>query len=284
MIYLSEFTFPNYYDEEKFLNDQKRTCYTTFYPFGMFGNRGVKKFEFASITILYGGNGSGKTTILNVIAEKLKLDRDSLYNKSNFFEDYIGYCEHDLASKIPSVSKIITSDDVFDYMLNIRAINSKIDVKREDLFEDYIDKKYSTYQLRTLDDYEELKKHNMAKKGSQSKYVKDQISSNLAEHSNGESAYMYFLDNIKEGGLYLLDEPENSLSPEKQLELVQFIENSARFFNCQFIIATHSPFVLALKDAKIYNLDSVPPLVQKWTTLPNVRAYYNFFEAHKNEF
>ena len=40
--------------------------------------------------------------------------------------------------------------------------------------------------------------------------------------------------------LYLLDEPENSLSAELQLDLLKFIENSARFYNCQFIISTHS--------------------------------------------
>ena len=48
--------------------------------------------DFESVTILYGGNGSGKTTVLNVIAEKLGLERDTLYNRSNFFEDYT-YCE-----------------------------------------------------------------------------------------------------------------------------------------------------------------------------------------------
>lgn len=42
---------------------------------------------------------------------------------------------------------------------------------------------------------------------------------------------------IKDNGLYLLDEPENSLSPEKQQELVRFLEDSARFFGCQFVIA-----------------------------------------------
>ena len=84
--------------------------------------------------------------------------------------------------------------------------------------------------------------------------------------------------------LYLLDEPENSLSPERQQELVRFIEDSARFFGCQFVIATHSPFLLAVRNARIYDMDEEPVDVKRWTQLPNVRAYYDFFKKHKEEF
>mgnify|MGYP000668304677 FL=1 len=82
---------------------------------------------------------------------------------------------------------------------------------------------------------------------------------------------------MTENALFLLDEPENSLSPAKQQELVKFIEDSARFFGCQFVIATHSPFVLAIRGAKIYDLDEEPVDVKRWTELENVRAYYEFF-------
>ena len=86
------------------------------------------------------------------------------------------------------------------------------------------------------------------------------------------------------GGLYILDEPGNSLSPKRQTELVKFIEDSARFFQCQFIISTHSPFVLAMQGAKIYDLDEDPVDVKRWTELENVRAYYEFFRLHEKEF
>ena len=107
---------------------------------------------------------------------------------------------------------------------------------------------------------------------------------NVREHSNGESAFLYFNDKIKENALYLLDEPENSLSSEKQIELQRFLVDSARFYGCQFIIATHSPFLLAMKGAKIYDLDEDPADVKKWTELGNVRAYYEFFREHQSEF
>ena len=82
----------------------------------------------------------------------------------------------------------------------------------------------------------------------------------------------------------MLDEPENSLSPERQLELRQFLTDCTRFFGCQVIIATHSPFILSMKGAKIYDLDEEPVDVKRWTELPNVRAYYDFFQEHKGEF
>ena len=107
---------------------------------------------------------------------------------------------------------------------------------------------------------------------------------NVREHSNGESAFIYFADKIKENALYLLDEPENSLSAEKQLELQRFLQDSARFFGCQFIIATHSPFLLSMRGAKIYDLDEDTVDIKQWIELSNVRTYYNFFMEHRGEF
>ncbi|MBE5893322.1 MAG: ATP-binding cassette domain-containing protein [Lachnospiraceae bacterium] len=284
MIYLSHFDFPHIEQEYTFLMGIKRTCYDTFYPFQTISKRGLRCMDFEPVTILYGGNGSGKTTVLNVIAEKLGLERDTLYNRSNFFEDYTGMCDFELENRIPRGSRIITSDDVFDFMLNLRSLNDGISRRREDLFEDYLETKYSKFQMKSLDDYEKLKKVHSARTRTQSRYVRENLMDNVREHSNGESAYLYFTEKIKENGLYLLDEPENSLSPARQLELLNFLEQSARFFGCQFIIATHSPFLLAMKGAKIYDMDEEPVDVKRWTQLPNVRAYYDFFKQHEREF
>lgn len=85
-------------------------------------------------------------------------------------------------------------------------------------------------------------------------------------------------------GLYLLDEPENSLSAQRQIELVAFIEDMTRYEHCQFVIATHSPFVLSIKEAKIYDLDQKPVDVRRWTQLENVQTYYRFFQMHQEAF
>lgn len=169
-------------------------------------------------------------------------------------------------------------------MLNLRSINDGINLKREELFEEYQNAKYSKFQMKSLDDYEQLKKVNMARSKTQSKFVRANLMDNVREHSNGESAFLYFSEKIQENGLYLLDEPENSLSPERQQELVRFLEDSARFFGCQFIIATHSPFLLAMRGAKIYDMDEDVVDVKKWTELSNVRAYFEFFKKHEGEF
>ena len=166
--------------------------------------------DFEPVTILYGGNGSGKTTALNVIAETLALHRDALYNRSAFYEDYIRLCSYETECDIPKDSRIITSDDVFDFMLNLRSINEEIDKKRNDMFEEYLDAKYSHFTMRSLDDYEQLKKVNQARSKTQSRYIRDNLMGNVREHSNGESAFLYFSEKIGENGQYLLDEPENS--------------------------------------------------------------------------
>lgn len=285
MRYIDSFQFPGVENEEQFVNYIRRTCYTSFYPFGVFTENQLRELSFSEITILYGNNGSGKSTALNIIAEKLKAERDTLFNRSSFFGDYIGMCDYEITFEgSPEEIRMITSDDVFDFMLNLRALNDGVDRKREQAFDEWIENKHSKFQMKSLDDYEKLKKIVDARSKTQSKYVRDTIGNNIIEHSNGESALQYFSEKIKDNGLYLLDEPENSLSPQRQLELLEFIQNSARFFGCQFIIATHSPFLLALKGARIYDLDESPVDIKKWTELEGVRTYFEFFEAHKGEF
>lgn len=285
MAYLSQFTFPSAEREEQFLHGIRETCYTSVYPFQVLAEHGVRILNFdEEIVVLYGGNGSGKTTALNVIAESLQLKRDSLYNKSSFFGDFVKMCDHVLMRELPEYSRIITSDDVFDFMLNIRGINEGIDARRDDLFKEYYQNKESGFQLRSIEDYEQLREVNAARRLTKSKYVKGRLNANVREHSNGETAFLYFTENIRENGLYLLDEPENSLSPQRQMELAEHIGQYARFFGCQFVIATHSPFLLAMKNAKIYNLDGEKMRVSKWTELGNVRTYYEFFREHEGEF
>ncbi|CBH22592.1 AAA ATPase [Acetoanaerobium sticklandii] len=283
MIYLRNFSFPSEDREYNFILDEKRTCFDTFYPFKILSKNDFTEIDFEPVTILYGGNGSGKSTALNVIAEKIEASRDTIFNKSNFFKDYVDMCDMDEV-KVAEIKRIITSDDVFDYILNLRNLNEGIDNKRENLFGDYLDAKYSDFKMKSLEDYEELKKVNSARSKTMSKFIRKNLMSNVRLYSNGESAYRYFIEKITENGLYILDEPENSLSPKRQIELMSFIEDSARFFGCQFIISTHSPFLLAIKGAKIYDLDESPVSVKPWTSLENVRTYYDFFKSHDSEF
>lgn len=286
MIYLSRFILPSLSARERFINDQRRTCYSTYYPFDLFPVQEVEPFTFEPITILCGGNGCGKSTVLNLIAEKLGMAHRTVYNRSAFFDDYLRMCECETRGEPSAIQngRFIASDDVFDYLLNIRMLNNGIDHKREDLFDEYTSARHAQYRFRGMEDYDELKRFVDSRRRTQSRYVNDRLMQNVRERSNGESALGFFVESIGENALYLLDEPENSLSAEKQLELAQHLTDSARFFGCQFVIATHSPFLLATKGAKLYNMDAQPPAPDRWTHLPNMRAYFDFFMAHRSDF
>lgn len=89
---------------------------------------------------------------------------------------------------------------------------------------------------------------------------------------------------LQPNALYLLDEPEVSLSPSNQVLLANEINKLARLLECQFVIATHSPFMLGTLNAKIYNIDTKEYDVVKWNELENVQYFYNFFKKHEQEF
>ncbi len=284
MLYLASFDFPTEDAEWQYRLHIKLTYYDSIYPFYIMPKLGLTHLSFRPITILYGGNGSGKSTILNVIAEKARLRRDSVYNRSPFFEDYVDLCSMTLEEAIPLNSRIITSDDVFDFMLGVRCINEGVDSRREELAAEYQQLKHDRTVIRTLDDYDRLRERNDARRKTQSKWVKDRLQASIREQSNGESSDYYFKSRIMEDTLCLLDEPENSLSPENQLKLADYLVESVRYCGCQLIISTHSPFLLALPDARIIDLDNGCREVEDWTDLKNVRIYYDFFEKFKDRF
>ncbi len=283
-VYLKHFRLLSDSAEALFFANQRRTCYNNFYPFGFFPEKELNELSFGPITFLYGGNGSGKTTLLNVIAQKAEVVRHSAFSNSAFFQVYVDGCGMTTEEGIPRSSQILTSDDVFDYLQDIRRMNNGIDRRREELFEQYTDLKYQHNQLQSLDQYDQWKNTVDAKRTSQSRFVKSRLRQNIVMQSNGESALRYFVERIEENALYLLDEPENSLSIALQQELADFLQNSARYYGCQFIIATHSPILLSMKDAVIYDLDHSPIAVRRWTELENVRAFYHFFQQHEAEF
>lgn len=288
-VYLNRFAIPTEEEESSFFGRHRMTCYNTTYPYGLFRGR-IPELQLEPITIFYGGNGSGKTTLLNLIAQKLGLPRTTPFNRSPFFDEYTSACtatmgedEDGFPYEIPRESKIITSDDVFQHILRLRNKNSEIDKIRDREIQTYWQEVDQPFQLRSLDDYDHLKRNVAAKTRTCSRFVRERAAENRRERSNGESAFLYFTEAIQEDNLYLLDEPENSLSPVLQLELVQFLEASVRVGD-QLIIATHSPFILSIPGAKIYDLDSEPVRAALWHQLENLRVYDHFFKKHAHLF
>ncbi|MBQ6564298.1 MAG: AAA family ATPase [Clostridia bacterium] len=284
MQYLRSFIFPGEEAETDFMFSLKTTFDQSVYPYRILPKAGLDRIVFRPVTILYGGNGSGKSTALNIIAEKLHLKRNSVYNRSRFFEDFVNRCEAVLDEEIPEGSRILTSDDVFDMMLDIRSLNEGIDRKRENLAEEYYALKQEKFQLHSLDDLEHLHRINDARRKTYSRFIAGESGESLREQSNGESALMYFRNRIEMDTLCLLDEPENSLSPENQMILADFLMESVRYCGNQLVISTHSPFLLAFPGAEIIDLDEHSRVVDSWTELKNPRLYFDFFQKHAAEF
>lgn len=288
--YLHAFSLPSEHEEHEFIRyKQELATADDYYPFKFFFQHQTHAhhridFEFAPLTIFYGGNGSGKTTLLNIIAEKLALNRKTTFNQSPYFHDYLTLCLSQ-GNHFSDDSTIITSDDVFDYILDVRHVNQGIHQHRANLISEH--NHYTYGKIRSLTDFENIglnKIKQLKKHKSRFAYLQAQKRHHIKEQSNGESAFFYFTEKITQNALYLLDEPENSLSPQKQLELMTFLSDSVRFYGCQFIIATHSPFLLSLPMAKIYDLDEHPICVKPWTQLPNIQIYHDFFKRREGEF
>ncbi len=298
-MYLESFSLP--IDEESGLiadrmeeNGSSNGYIDNIYPCGLFGPKQLYDISFKNVTIFYGGNGSGKSTLLNLIATKLELNRIAPYNSGELFDAYADSCDYTMdfddegfRHRVPDGSRIITSDDIFDYMLTVRSNNEEISEQIEYGKELYPQLKYGdTIKVSGLEDVEELRLQILARRKSVSRrqFIRRTAGEEVKLNSNGETALSYFEMKLKNDTLYCLDEPENSMSPKMQLELKDMLENLSHYCGCQFIIATHSPFLLSMESARIYDLDASPVETKDWWQLENSKMYFEFFEKHRQLF
>mgnify|MGYP001782346785 FL=1 len=251
------------------------------YPYSVFIGKYIDPFVFTPITIFYGNNGSGKSTLLNIIADKLQI-KGREHATSNSF-GIVDYCDK-------FVDECTFSYGEDEYGIEIRRIpkNSRY-MKSEDIL--YEIKKIQQEEVLSDGMLYELVRDGMALKDARrfltSKKGQDQkryIEFSQEKYSNGETSMQYFEEYLQPDALYLLDEPEVSLSPANQVKLANEINKMSRLLGCQFIIATHSPFMLGTLRAKIYNIDSKEYDIVKWSELENVRYFYEFFKMHEDEF
>lgn len=233
-MYLERITLPSMSLEEELLystDSPIRTmkglmkCHSgNLYPFGLFPERSKRmegpSLEFTSdVTILYGGNGSGKTTILNLIAESINAIRHSAFNKSGLFYDYLKHCHVESGDSYRK-AMIITSDDVFEFLQRQRRKFEAFNEQRSRYSED-LSRRRATYKegaelgkgvsvdFDDPDSIESFHRRCAIMKSSNSKLIVQKMGIDQKGQSNGETAIDFFTDQITPGGLYLLDEPED---------------------------------------------------------------------------
>ena len=258
MIYLSSFMLSN-----------KQVKNPNIYPYNVFRGKYIEPFVFSPITLL------------NIIANRLQLNGKE-YATSNSF-GIVDYCnafsnecsyslgEDDFGfviKNLPGNSRYIKSEDI---LYEIKKIQQK-QVLSDGMEYDYVQKGMTIQEAKDFLSSKEGRKQEEYIKFAQEKY------------SNGETSMQYFEEYLQPNALYLLDEPEVSLSPSNQVLLANEINKLARLLECQFVIATHSPFMLGTLNAKIYNIDTKEYDVVKWNELENVQYFYNFFKKHEQEF
>ena len=270
MIYLRSFT----------ISDDRLSC-QNIYPYNVFRNREGVTFYFDGVTVFYGNNGSGKSTLLNAIAFTLDMKGKELATPNTFGNDNyclrfsneckVGFGEDERGKKLhalPKDSRYIKSEDI---LYEIKKIQQR-QILSDGMVYD---------RMKKGESYEEASAFLETKMGrKQQSYIEF----SQEKFSNGETALQFFQDFLLPDALYLLDEPEVSLSPQNQVELAKMINEMTRLLGCQFIIATHSPFMLGTLNAKIYDMDSGDFRVTEWSKLPNVRYFYEFFKKHESEF
>jgi predicted ATPase len=94
--------------------------------------------------------------------------------------------------------------------------------------------------------------------------------------SHGQSLMAFFRSRFKVKGLYLLDEPETALSAKKQIQLLKLLQDMTAQGHAQFIIATHSPILLACPNAKIYSFDYIPIKTIDYEQTEHYKIYKDF--------
>ncbi|MDY6951074.1 MAG: AAA family ATPase [Thermodesulfobacteriota bacterium] len=98
----------------------------------------------------------------------------------------------------------------------------------------------------------------------------------LVTLSHGQALMSYFRSRYGIKGIYLLDEPETALSPRSQLELLEILGTNSQAGHAQFLVATHSPLLLACSGAKIYSFDHVPVRSVAYEETEHYRVYRDF--------
>ncbi len=213
------------------------------YPFDIHAIKHAKDIDLSNpITFIIGENGTGKSTLLESIAYRLQLPHidGHTYEKKCFdaARRLTPFLEMNWAIQRAN-GFFFRAEDFGDYLNSVHRqdvnLHNQMLELQDEIPQNIIQemKDNANYQLRR---------------------VRKDYGQELDAFSHGE-AYMHIMQEmVTSPGIYLLDEPEASLSPAKQLTFIYFSQSHLEQYMSQFIIATHSPMLMAYPNACIYEI------------------------------
>jgi predicted ATPase len=201
----------------------------------------------APVTFLVGENGSGKSTLLEALACAAGL---AAVGSESVASDRTLAPVRALARRLKlawssrrHAGFFMRSEDFFGYVKWLRHTREEFERDLAEIDEEYKDRSEMARGLARMPIMREL--HDM-----HARYGAD-----LDANSHGESYFRLFQSRFVPNGVYLLDEPEAPLSPMRQIGLMAMIKQLVDEQGAQFIIATHSPILMAFPHAAIYSFD-----------------------------
>jgi len=238
------------------------------FPFSVPAIRTLPKLSFDSaVTFFVGENGSGKSTLLEGIALAAQLPT---VGSSETTDDRTLAAQRTLARALKLVwnarSKrgfFLRAEDFFGFTKQLAQMRADMLQRMAELDAEYATR--STYAKGLAQMPMAVSLADMERR-----YGVD-----LDANSHGQSFLRLFQSRFVPGGLYLLDEPEAPLSPQSQLALMTMMTDMVAD-GAQFIIATHSPILLAFPSAVIYSFDATPVQAVEYQSLEHVTLTRDF--------
>ncbi len=215
----------------------------------------------AKVLFLVGENGSGKSSLLESVAiasKRISVGDSSLDQDPTLAEIRPLAKQLRLGwSRRTGKGFFLRAEDFFNFIRRNKEL--------EETFDGYIEQFKDDARVRG---YMEGNKRAI-----NARYGRD-----LNDFSHGEGFLEFAKSRIHPGGLYLIDEPEAALSPQRQLAFALFVYEMAQQ-NCQFIIASHSPIILSVPDAEIWKFDEYGLESTCYTELEHVSFTKSFLQA-----
>ena len=244
------------------------------WPFLLPVFRGLGKLTFTSqVTILVGENGSGKSTLMEALAIALKLpaigraDAHTDLTLKGLHPFSRGMTIH-RGIALPKAKFFLRSEDFFGFIQRLEA-------EAEELRGELERVKRENAHRSAFAQGQAAMAYESSLGAMTGRYGQDMMTA----ASHGESFLRLFRSRMVPNGLYLLDEPESPLSPLRQLALLKLIDDLNRKDGCQFIIATHSPILMAIPGAVIFSCDESPMAQRRYDELESVTLLKSFLDG-----